>query len=75
MERGDREATNAELLRLRSDVFSRHPTALKSRRRAARAADWHELQRLQALPAPAVALEATLTADAQGETLAWEVLE
>jgi hypothetical protein len=53
----------------------RNPGALKSRRHAARAADWHELQRLQALPSPTVALEATMTVDAQGEALAWEVLE
>jgi putative transposase len=74
-ERGDRERTNTELQRLRSAAPLRKPRALKSRRHAARAADWHELQRLQALPSPTVALEATITVDAEGEALAWEVLE
>lgn len=74
-ERGDRERTNTELQRLRSAAPVRNPGALKARRHAARAAGWHELQRLQALPSPTVALEATMTVDAQGEALAWEVLE
>jgi putative transposase len=74
-ERGDREGTNAQLQRLRSAAPLRKPRALQSRRHAARAASWHELQRLQALPAPTVALEATMTVDAQGAALAWEVLE
>ena len=74
-ERGDRERTNTELQRLRSAAPVRNPGALKSRRHAARAAGWHELQRLQALPSPTVALEATMTVDAEGEALAWEVLE
>lgn len=50
-------------------------TPLQSRRRAARTDEWREWQRLQALPAPNVSLEATFTVPADGQGLAWEILE
>jgi putative transposase len=51
------------------------PTALRSHRRAARAAAWREVQALAALPAPDVALTSTLSSDDVSGTFAWEVLE
>ena len=74
-DRPDGEALAAEVARMNSVLLPSAKTALQGRRRAARAADWRELQRLQALPAPHVALEATLTVPADGASLAWEVLE
>jgi len=50
-------------------------TALQSRRRSARASEWRELQRLQALPAPKVGMEATIVAKGQESIFAWEILE
>jgi putative transposase len=51
------------------------PTALRARRRAARAAAWREAQTIAALPTPDVNLEPTLVSDAAAGTFSWEVLE
>ena len=73
--RPDAEALAAEVARMNSLPMPSGKTPLQGRRRAARAAEWRELQRLQALPAPRVALEATITVPADDASLAWEVLE
>ncbi len=74
-ERPDGEAIAAEIARMNLLLVPSAKTPLQGRRRAARGAEWRELQRLQALPAPDVALEATLTAPAYDTNLAWEILE
>jgi len=73
--RPDGEVLDRELARMDSILAPSAKTPLQGRRRAARAAEWRELQRLQALPAPDVALEATITAPADDNNLAWEILE
>jgi len=73
-ERVDAEAIGIEMSRAAFRAPSA-TTPLRSRRRAARTAEWREWQRLQALPAPSVSLEATFTAPADGHGLAWEILE
>jgi putative transposase len=50
-------------------------TGMQARRRAARAANWREVQAIAALPAPDVTLEPTMTSDDVAGTFAWEVLE
>lgn len=74
-QRADGNALAAEVVRMNSAPTPTTTTVLKRRRRAARTAQWRELQRLQALPAPHVALEATITVPADDTSLAWEVLE
>ncbi len=75
VERPDGEALDSDIARMESILAPPAKTPLQGRRRAARAAEWRELQRLQALPAPDVALEATITAPADETNLAWEILE
>lgn len=75
VERADGEALGREIARLESVITPSTRTALQRRRRAARAAEWREVQQLQALPAPAVSLKATLVGSADGTELAWEILE
>jgi putative transposase len=72
------ERGNSEVLACTLRDIQKVPTgktALQSRRRSARASEWRELQRLQALPAPKVGMEATIVAKGQESIFAWEILE
>lgn len=67
------EALGGALRDLRQTVGGK--TALQGRRRAARAQEWRELQRIQSLPVRNVSMEATVVASAPESSLAWEILE
>jgi len=75
VDRMDGEAVTRAIAATDGQLAAPGKTALQTRRRRARTAQWRELQRLQALPTPQVALEPTLTAPATGAGLAWEILE
>jgi putative transposase len=74
IERGDGECINQHIRAATLPTLAA-PTPLKSRRRAARAAAWREVQAIAALPTPDVVLEPTLSSCDAAGTFSWEVLE